>query len=103
MLALYWQTLRMKYMINAATGRGYTIVSLVSGSHRFVARVFIVASLVRSFLVPITRGRKSTGTMERAEGTQKNNRYVWCIRMCVEEGTSLDLLFVPFRVLSTDP
>lgn len=27
MLALYWQTLRMKYMINAATGRGYTMVS----------------------------------------------------------------------------
>lgn len=26
MLALYWQTLRMKYMINAATGRGYTQV-----------------------------------------------------------------------------
>ncbi|CAM9713519.1 unnamed protein product [Ectocarpus sp. 6 AP-2014] len=24
MLGLYWQTLRMKYMINAATGRGYT-------------------------------------------------------------------------------
>lgn len=26
MLALYWQTLRMKYMLNQATGRGYTQV-----------------------------------------------------------------------------
>eukprot|EP00752_Nemacystus_decipiens_P008036 g7181.t1 len=27
MLVLYWQTLRMKYMINAATGRGYTMAA----------------------------------------------------------------------------
>lgn len=27
MLALYWQTLRMKYMLNVTTGRGYTQVS----------------------------------------------------------------------------
>ncbi|CAM9234427.1 unnamed protein product [Pylaiella littoralis] len=27
MLALYWQTLRMKYMINSTTGRGYTQAS----------------------------------------------------------------------------
>eukprot|EP00903_Cladosiphon_okamuranus_P008550 g8208.t1 len=27
MLLLYWQTLRMKYMINAATGRGYTMAA----------------------------------------------------------------------------
>ena len=30
MLALYWQTLRMKYMINASTGNGYIQVSYCS-------------------------------------------------------------------------
>lgn len=28
MLGIYWQTLRMKYMLNASTGRGYTQVLL---------------------------------------------------------------------------
>lgn len=28
MLALYWQTLRMKYMLNVTTGRGYTQVCM---------------------------------------------------------------------------
>lgn len=30
MLGLYWQMLRMKYMLNVATGRGYTQVKILS-------------------------------------------------------------------------